>query len=434
MVMAWGQFLDHDLVATPVSKGKNGASIKCCGIEEIRPECFPIQIPKDDPYFQTDCLNFVRSAETVQPDSSPTKREQINQVTSYIDASVVYGSTKDMMDKLRLFVNGQLKTSKHGLFPPQSNDTCRLTHGNEFCMFAGDFRVNVVPNLSILHLIFLREHNRIAKKLATFNPTWDDEKTFQETRKIIAALIQQISYLEYLTGVLGYKTISNYNLHIASTGFSNVYDQSVDPSIRNAFAAAAFRFGHAQITSSVLYYKHDHLVKKYNVEETYHDPHLVQNDNGQHIPDLGRWVANNASIKADRCFVSSVRDKLFIDKNNNSLDLAALNIQRGRDHGIPSYVKWRSWCGLSEVSSFDSGDGKLVDHDVDAISKLKKAYAHVDDIDLYAGGISEKHLQGADVGPTFACILGRQFQALKEGDRFWYENKFKKTGFSSATN
>lgn len=151
-----------------------------------------------------------------------------------------------------------------------------------------------------MHLIFLREHNRIAKKLAALNLTWTDERIFQETRKIIAALIQQISYREYLPGVLGKETFSKYNLTIADTGFSNVYNQKVNPSVRNAFAAAAFRFGHAQITSSVLYYKHDHTIENYNVEQTYHNPHLVQNNDGQHIPDLGRWVANNASIKADR--------------------------------------------------------------------------------------------------------------------------------------
>ncbi|KAJ8313499.1 hypothetical protein KUTeg_008060 [Tegillarca granosa] len=450
--------------------GKKGTSIKCCGVKEKRPECFPIEIPDDDPYFKTDCLNFVRSAEAVRLDFSPAKlqklllvsnkpidlldqpltfwfmlilcaflcsfdtgpREQINQVTSYIDASAVYGSNKKAMDELRLFKNGLLKTSKFEMLPPQNNGACRLTHKNEFCMLAGDFRVNVVPNLSILHLLFVREHNRIAKKLGKLNPMWNDERIFQESRKIIAAYIQQISYQEYIAEILDQETLCRYKLRTTIKGFNHVYNDTINSSIRNVFAVAAFRFGHAQITSSVLYYKQNNDIESRILEDTFHNPHMVQDKHGRHIPDLGRWIVYDKSIKADRCMVSAVRDKLFIDKEKRSFDLAALNIQRGRDHGIPPYVKWRTWCGLSKVTSFDSGLYPLIDHDRKTILKLKKAYKSVRDIDLFAGGISEIHLPGADVGPTFACILGRQFQALKEGDRFWFEIENYKTGFTKG--
>ena len=59
-------------------------------------------------------------------------------------------------------------------------------------------------------------------------------------------------------------------------------------------------------------------------------------------------------------------------------------------------------------------------------------FRHPDDIDLYTGGMTENHVPGGNVGPTFACILGKQFHALKYGDRFWYENRDFYTGFTQG--
>ena len=59
---------------------------------------------------------------------------------------------------------------------------------------------------------------------------------------------------------------------------------------------------------------------------------------------------------------------------------------------------------------------------------------HVDDIDLFVGAMSEIHLPGANVGPIFAKLIATQFKALKEGDRFWYEHRHHRTGFTEGKN
>lgn len=101
------------------------------------------------------------------------------------------------------------------------------------------------------------------------------------------------------------------------------------------------------------------------------------------------------------------------------LDLAAINIQRGRDHGIPTYTSWREPCGLSPIQNWDDLS-KVVG--AESAKRISFAYRSVHDIDLFVGGISERPVVGGIVGPTFACIIAQQFSNLRKGDRFWYEN------------
>lgn len=94
-------------------------------------------------------------------------------------------------------------------------------------------------------------------------------------------------------------------------------------------------------------------------------------------------------------------------------------IQRGRDHGLPTYVDVRHSCGLGRAEDFHELNNTVDDA---TIGLLRSNYKHVGDVDLFVGGLAEKPLSGAVVGPTFGCLLGQQFQILKQGDRFWYEN------------
>lgn len=109
------------------------------------------------------------------------------------------------------------------------------------------------------------------------------------------------------------------------------------------------------------------------------------------------------------------------------MDLVALNIQRGRDHGLPSYNQFREFCGLGKVNRWQdlaqSMDGSMA-------QRLSRMYNSVDDVDLFVGGVLENHLNDALVGPTFACILGEQFRRLKQGDRFWFENGGMESSFT----
>lgn len=67
----------------------------------------------------------------------------------------------------------------------------------------GDSRVNEQPQLAVMHTLWMRQHNRLARELAEINPGWTDEIIFQEARRIVAAQMQHITYNEYLPIILG---------------------------------------------------------------------------------------------------------------------------------------------------------------------------------------------------------------------------------------
>ncbi|VDM27874.1 unnamed protein product [Toxocara canis] len=123
------------------------------------------------------------------------------------------------------------------------------------------------------------------------------------------------------------------------------------------------------------------------------------------------------------------RDKLFKGAGNLGLDLAALILQTGRDHGVPPYTVWRQYCGGGKVNTWDD----LIDDVVggaETIRRLARCFKSVEDVDLFILGLAEKPLHGALVGATFSCIISLQFQKTKRGDRFWYENDLSPSGFT----
>ena len=102
---------------------------------------------------------------------------------------------------------------------------------------------------------------------------------------------------------------------------------------------------------------------------------------------------------------------------------------RGRDHGLPGYVKFREACGGRPADKF----GDILDTiPSPQVNRLKSfgIYKKVQDIDLFAGGMSEKAEPGSALGFTFTCLVGRQFRDFRDGDRFWYERNDHQTGFT----
>ncbi len=262
MLMQFGQFLDHDMDLAPGSPSDivfdmNNPEMfsSCSDICHNDAPCFPIPIPEDDPRINRQCMTFTRSSAVCGTGASSllagnvgVHREQINVITSYIDASNVYSSIDLTAAKLRelngsgKLLEGDLTASGKKLLPFDTDSLIECSTGinanKSKCFLGGDMRTNEQVGLTSMHTIFYREHNRIVGILTALNPHWDGEKLYQEARKILIAEWQHITFNEYLSKILGAD-------HLA--GKYQDYNPNIDATIANSFATAAFRFGHSQI-------------------------------------------------------------------------------------------------------------------------------------------------------------------------------------------
>ena len=387
---AWGQFLDHDIDLTGHAEP---------GSEET----FAIAVPTGDPHFDP----FWTGSQTIDLKRSGydhdtgtiTPREQPNVITAFIDASMVYGSSPDVAAALR-DVGGKMKTSEGDMLPLE---------GGFF--LGGDVRANENVALTSLHTIFVREHNRLVDELAEKHPELDDEGLYQHAKALVEAEVQAITYNEFLPVLLGKDALEAYD----------GYDPTIDPGIENIFATAAYRVGHTML-SSTLYRmaedgsesEHGHLA----LRDAFFRPAALLDEGG--VDPLLRGLAAKMSQEIDSRLVDDVRNFLFGPPGAGGFDLGSLNIQRGRDHGLPSYNEARVAYGLDPVADFDE-----ITADAEIAQALEDVYGSVDKIDVFVGGIAEDHVEGAVVGALFHAILSDQFTRLRDGDRFWYEERFE---------
>jgi len=427
MLPTWGQFIDHDLTSTAQPKAIDGKVPSCCKPDELHPACMPIVVPDDDPWLSplgVKCLEFLRSAPASRRDCTLSWREQTNQASSYLDASMIYNSNPRLSENSRLFRDGLLIFGKSS-----AADACKAGGVHSGCVKAGDTRSGEQPGLLAMHTVFVSEHNRIAISLSALNPHWSDEKIYQESRRIIGAMIQHITYREFLPLVLGREVTQLFDLELLPTGYYSGYDPKTNPTIANSFSAAAFRFGHSMVQKTLMRADKNHNFIRNNV--SLHDEHDLGDMGGPgSLHRLLRGLANQRADKRDEFMSAELTNHLFQSSPFPfGLDLAAINIQRSRDHGIAPYVLWRQPCGLSLVKNWTD---MIPIVGPESTRRLKRAYNSVDDIDLFVAGLAERPVSGGLVGPTFACIIAQQFSNLRRGDRFWYENYGFESSFTPA--
>ncbi|RWS05678.1 hypothetical protein B4U79_05548 [Dinothrombium tinctorium] len=434
MTMIFGQFIDHDLTRTAPTRTRNGESFNCCSQDSQRFQaCLAIRVPENDPFysrFETRCMNFVRSSPAPLDECRIGHREQMNQLTHAIDGSAIYGSTKDEQDKLRTFTDGKLVVqiiNGEELLPPATNSpACRIRQRGLSCFEAGDNRVDENVGLAALQTLFLRHHNKIAAELKNINPGWNDEILYQETKRIIAAQIQHITYNEFLPVILGKTVMSQFGLIPLRNGFSNSYDPSTKLTVYSEFASAAYRI-HTLIPSAfVLENGQGGRIDTLQLSDTFSNPSALYRPNYMQYFFYG--MTRQRSGRVDNVFTREITNLLFKENNSSAgLDLVALNIQRGRDHGIPDYNTVRSFCGLNRIQNFEELANYINPY---VAQELSRIYESVDDVDLFVGGFAENPLSDGMLGPTMSCIVARQFATLKRADRFWYENGRSESAFT----
>ncbi|KAI9556896.1 hypothetical protein GHT06_016690 [Daphnia sinensis] len=448
LTMQWGQFLDHDLTSTAIAKTSRGGAIlcRCSGVSlgPAHPECLPITIPTGDPVYSSQnvtCIHMVRSSFGLNLDgTTPISREQINALTHWMDGSQIYGNDDDVAQSLRDAVSGKglMKVSvKNGreLMPLSHtccpNDPTNRCPAAQSCFMAGDPRATVQPLLAVMHTLWLREHNRVANQLYNiYGSDKTDEFYYQQARRIVIAEFQHITYKEYLPVLLGPLA----SLLTSTNGPSN-------PAIFNEFVAAAYRMGHSQLRSLIRLYEADgsESSQSFFLGNSFITGG-VRLLHPTFIDNALRGLLRTQAQSVDENFAEDVTSLLFRpDPKQLGADLVSVNIQRGRDHGLPPYIIARNIAQVklyntsaSCPSSNTTFDDLKSTTSEEVITSFKKLYGSPKDIDLYIGGVTEKHVPGALVGPTFGYIIATQFENLKRSDRFFYSDLTKNISFSKV--
>ncbi len=396
----WGQFVDHDIDLTDGADPTESADIK---------------VPAGDSFFDpqntgTVTISFNRSLyDTTTGTSTANPRQQINEITAWIDASNVYGSDIDRANALRnLDGTGRLRLSAGNLLP-FNTDGLANAGGNSAALFvAGDVRANEQLGLTTMHTLFMREHNRLADLIREQHPDLSGEDIYQKARKIVGAQMQIITYREYLPVLLGRDALRPYR----------GYRSNVNPNINHIFSTASYRYGHSALSPTLLRLKADGSESEYgnlSLRDAFFSPQRLSDEGG--IEPVLRGLAGQLCQATDPFVIDDVRNFLFGAPGSGGFDLVALNIQRGRDHGLPSYNEVRVAMGLAKATSVAD-----ISSSAEIQTRLSRAYPSLDDIDLWVGGLAEDAVNGGMMGELISAILIQQFEALRDGDRFWYEN------------
>lgn len=392
----WGQFLDHDIDLTD-------------GADPAEPA--NIVVPLGDSFFDpgfsgTQVIPFNRSLYDPAT-GTQNPRQQLNEITAWIDASNVYGSNAERAAALRRNDgSGKLKTSAGEFLPYNTAGLVNAGGSGEHLFVAGDVRVNEQAGLIAMHTLFVREHNRLAELIVNAVPDLNGEQIYQLARRMVAAEMQIITFKEYLPALLGPDAIPSYS----------GYNANINASISNIFSTAAYRYGHSALNETMLRLdalgnesEYGHLA----LREAFFNPLVITEQGG--IEPILRGLANQRSQAVDTQVIDDVRNFLFGAPGSVGFDLVSLNIQRGRDHGLPSYNQARVAMGFAPVNSFAD-----ISSNPDTQSRLAAVYASVDDIDLWVGGLAEDPVDNSQLGVLFHHIVSEQFTALRDGDRFWY--------------
>ncbi|XP_052240741.1 myeloperoxidase-like [Dreissena polymorpha] len=419
------QFITHDVTKTPEGLAKlrvpRFGHVAGREIWRIKsPFCLAVNVEETDDFFSSlgDCFDVHRSFTVLDCNDTSGFRNQINDITAYIDGSMLYGSSGAELNELRSFIAGFLKNSTANLMPEgvgTEDMECDNVEDPALCFLAGDTRANVHPGLTTFHTVFMREHNRVAAYLGELNAAWNDDRIFQETRRIVAAELQHITFNEMLPKVLDSSYVSKYGL---SAFYS--YNKSVDASVIQEFNFG-FRFHNlmpAVLHLAELVGSSVENMATLEQENVFQHPGLLVKDNYRGVDQVLLGIVANGCPFINGLMNDASRNFLFLEENGDSYDLASVNIERGRDWGTPAYYLYRQLCGGVTISVWTD---LASTHSADVIADLQIVYASPKDVDLWTGLVTETAVGTSIAGPTMSCLIATQFANLRNGDRFWYE-------------
>lgn len=423
MAASWIQFMVHDWVSHGENRGKDAGF-------------YEIPLAPDDPIRQQNHMTHMFVPKTAL---DPTRRPEeangaptaLNEVTHWWDGSQIYGSDLTTQKKVRSGVDGKLKLDARGNLPLASDGVEET-----------GFRRNWWLGLSMLHSLFAREHNDICTMLKAGHPDWDDEKLFQVARLITAAEMAKIHTVEWTPAILP-NPVLNDAMNANWTGAAQHWlvgrenrkaDQSWEPSDHILGGIV----GHETAKFDVPYSLTEEFTSVYRLHSLLPDSlqlHKIGDAGpGVEVP-LGQTRAKASHRITDAMEMSDLfasfgtmqPGQLVLHNYPKTLqdlsipgfaayDLAAIDILRDRERGVPRYNEFRRQMRLNPITRFED-----LSDDKQMVADLKRLYqGDIEKIDLLVGTLAESHRPelfgfGETMFQVFILNASRRLQA----DRFF---------------
>lgn len=332
----------------------------------------------------------------------------INTLPSALDLVSVYGPDETRAKALRTFSGGKMRTGPSNLLPRNSGNLNNAPLPSKDYFLAGDHRCNEHPVLLSIHTIFVREHNRLCEIFKKFSTK--DEEIYQWARALNIAQFQKIVSTEFYPAVTG-RQLPAYR------GFRFFRN----PNVLDIFSTAAYRVGHTMVGNEVpRQAANNKVLPPFTFRNIFFPLASLTEKEPERIEEVVRGTANTLAEEIDLKVHDLLRNGLFqgIPGEGELFDLMSLNIQRGRDHALPSYNDIRARFGLGRVSSF-----RQITSDATTQIRLQEAYGNVNNVEAWPGLLAENKLGGSSMGATMYRIWERQFANMRDGDRLWYQRR-----------
>ncbi|XP_063868974.1 peroxidase-like [Scylla paramamosain] len=371
----WAHFMQRDVFSIPESPLAEG--VDCCETPEAE-DCDPIQVAEDDPLHATlPCINYRRSA---RAQAILGHRESLSLVSTYLDATPVYGSTDKVAFQRKTGYFGYLKAPGDEDDDEEGEKKKKKDTKVGDCAapesFKGCFQLDEDDDwVAGIRLLLVLEHNRIAEVLSEINPHFDDPLLYNEARRIVVASYDHVTYNEYLPLLMGRPAVEKHTLQPGAEGPGSGYIAEVNPGVLASFAVSSYR-----------------------------NPAMTT-----------EWKKEQGKTElVDSLHYESIR-------NDPYYDLLAMDIQRGRDQGVAGYVVWRRFC--DDKHAYNTWEDLERGLDKELVKDLKELYQdELDDVDLQVAVLENDTDEGV-VGKTYTCLLADQFARLKTGNRLFWEHE-----------
>lgn len=330
----------------------------------------------------------------------------MNTVSAYLDMHIVYSNAVDQMQSMRNMTGGLFNMNANNILPE-----------GQFGYVAGDGRVNQTPWLALTHSLLFRLHNYIATRLAAVNQHWNDERLFNESRRINIAIYEHLIYNEWLPTFVGREYSESKNLTCRrEDDVCGAYDATIDASATAEFAHASFRSFHTYVPADVNFIADDGTkLKTIKLSDTIEKSTLIENN----FDNLLRGMLYDPLAIGRPGYSKQLRNLFEKNDCGIGIDVFAMDVMRGRDFGVVPYIDFFVMCGHNAIKSWKDLKQYFSNSDLQVLMRI---YADIDDIDLLVGILLEVKSYGRH-GVIGGCILVEQFYRLKTSNRFFYTFK-----------